>query len=116
MASKEIFNKAGGCNDGNSLPGDNIYSKLILLRDCIRDNQQELETLRNFILNVENEIYVTNEKIKSCLDANQKRLDLLKELNNKYNLCNYKINCYIEEYMDLVPLNVVKEFYNNKVI
>jgi len=63
--------------DGVFKPGmgdDFRFGKLILLRDCLKDVESDAFQLRNIISNVSNEIYVTNEKIKSLLDANQKGL------------------------------------------
>jgi len=96
------------------------YSKLRLLTECIRDLNNESDSIRNFINTVSNEITVADDKIKSYLDGNAKRLELLKELNNKLYIIDYKRKCYVEEYMDLVPLNFIKDrydpnlMYNNK--
>lgn len=46
---------------------DSMYSKLILLRDCIEDLTSDASSLHGFINNVSNEIYVNDEKIKSML-------------------------------------------------
>lgn len=111
MADSNLSTKTNG-ELGVTLPGDQCYNKLVLLRNCIRDVEQDLNSLRNFYTNVSNEIYVSNEKIKGLLDANQKRINLLDELNKKLNIAEYKRSCYIEEFMDLVPFNVLRDFYN----
>jgi len=92
--------------------GDFRFGKLILLRDCLKDVENDASQLRNIILNVSNEIYVTNEKIKSLLDANQKRLDLLKDLQSKVSLAEYKRTCYIEKFVDLIPFALLRDYYN----
>lgn len=38
---------------------------------------------------------------------------MLKDLNNKLVLAEYKKVCYTEEYMDLVPLHAIRNYYNN---
>lgn len=88
------------------------YSKLILLRDCIKDLDNDIASLRSFITNVTNEMYIANEKITSFLAGNQKRLDLLKDLENKVALAEYKKSCYIEEFTDLIPFPLIKDYYN----
>ena len=96
----------------NNVSGRDRYSKLILLKRCIKDVDEDTSNLRNFANSVSNEIIVANEKIASFLSANQKRIELLKELDNKIALNEYKKSCYIEEFMDLVPLDVIKDYYN----
>ncbi|KAG4089821.1 hypothetical protein H8356DRAFT_1280108 [Neocallimastix lanati (nom. inval.)] len=93
-----------------------VYSKLRLLSDCIRDLNQESESIRSFINTVSNEITVTNDKIQNYLAGNAKRLDLLKELNNKLYTLDYKRRCYTDEYMELVPLKFIKERYDPNVL
>ena len=80
-----------------TLGGDFRYGKLILLRDCIKDVETDLCQLRNIINTVCNEIYITNEKVKTLLEANQKRIDLLKDLESKISVAEYKRTSYIEE-------------------
>lgn len=114
MASSKSSTKFNGTPNGiqNVLSGIDVGGKLALLKNCIRDMEQDSQTLRNFILNVHNEIMITNEKIKNCLEGNQKRIELLKELNEKLNLSEYKRSCYFEEFMDLVPLDYLKTYYD----
>lgn len=92
------------------------YSKLKLLSDCIKDINTDYESIRNFITAVSNEILVTHDKVKSYLDGNAKRLELLRELNNKLFTLDYKRKCYTDEYMELVPLNFIKERYDPNVL
>lgn len=95
-----------------TLGGDFRYGKLILLRDCVKDVETDLCQLRNIINTVCNEIYITNEKVKTLLEANQKRIDLLKDLESKISVAEYKRTSYIEEFMDLIPFALIRDYYN----
>ena len=92
--------------------GDSVYNKLILLRNCIDDMTSDANSIRGFISSVSNEIVVADEKIKAMLEGNQKRIELLKDLNQKLAVADYKKSCYVEEFMDLVPLAMIKDYYN----
>lgn len=111
MADKK-FSKKGSCDFEGVSGSSTGYSKLILLRDCIKDIDNDISSLRQFVNNVSNEIYVTNEKITSMLSGNQKRLDLLKELENKVALAEYRKSCFVEEFIDLVPFPLLRDYYN----
>ena len=95
-----------------TLGGDFRYGKLILLRDCIKDVETDMCQLRNIINTVCNEVYVANEKIRALLESNQKRIDLLKDLESKIGVAEYKRTSYIEEFIDLIPFNLIRDYYN----
>lgn len=95
-----------------STRGDRCYGKLVLLRDTIKDVESDANQLREFVNSISNEVYVNNEKIKSLLEGNQKRLDLLRDLNHKIAIAEYKRTCYIEEFIDLVPFPLLRDYYN----
>lgn len=50
------------------------------------------------------------------MDGNTKGLELLKELNNKLYVLYYKNRCYIDEYMELVLLKFIKDYYNPNIM
>ena len=112
MADKKISGESKDDISRPSMGGDFRFGKLILLRDCLKDVESDASQLRNIIANVDNEIYITNEKIKSLLDANQKRIDLLRDLQSKVSLAEYKRTCYIEEFVDLIPFALLRDYYN----
>lgn len=112
MASEELSDKVKSGISRPSTGGDKCYGKLILLRDCIKDVENDANQLRTFVSNITNEIFVNNEKIKALLDGNQKRIDLLKEIEGKITLAEYKRSCYIEEFIDLIPFNLLSDYYN----
>ena len=114
MDSQEVFNKQEGQFNNTGVPGsDKCFAKLVLLRDCIKDVENDACSIRNFMTNIDNEIFICNEKIKSLLEANQKRIDLLKDLQNKVSLAEYKRSCYIEEFKNFY-FHVISNYYNSK--
>lgn len=87
-----------------------LYNRLCYLEKLMLDLSEDSRTLRNFIYSINNEVIVCNEQITSYLEANKKRIELLKELNEKLSLNEYKVQEYMKDYMESVPKEILKGY------
>lgn len=116
MDDRKVFDRKAGNVFTGVLDNNDRYSKLILLRRELLDYDASSDKLRRLIANVEGEIYVSNEKIKSLLDTNQKRLDLLMDARNRLEYFeSKKLSCF-EEYVSVLPDNMIRSVLFNDTL
>ena len=104
---KDITRKILVDNDG--------YSKLIYLRRSIIDADATCEKIRRLVNSINQEIYIANEDIRSKLLANQKRLDLLREANDRLERYETSRLLSYEEFVSIIKLDNVYDnlLYDN---
>lgn len=93
-----------GSNDATGI--DNIFElsgKFTALRESLQRLDEQILALRRCIIYMYNEIENNNQIINRYIFGNGRRLELVKEFNEKMDLLVDQRDAVYKEYIDLIP-------------